>query len=161
MSEDRLTELYRKYGPVIYARCRKLLRDDSLAEDATQETFMRVYRHLDKAPDAEQALSWIYRVATNYCLNLIRNQKRAAEPVAELPEQAGVNMQELFADKDLARRLIDRAPEKLKSVAYLHLVDGMEQVEVAKVLDISRRTVINRLQEFERNAHKFAKRSEV
>lgn len=160
MSEDRLTELYRKYGPVIYARCRNLLRDDALAEDATQETFMRVYRHLDKAPDSDQALAWIYRVATNYCLNALRNQKRAPEPVAELPERGGGDMQQLLADKDLARRLIDRAPEKLKAVAYLHLVDGMEQVEVARVLDISRRTVINRLNEFEKNAHKFAKRSE-
>src|SRR5690242_18415229 len=47
---DELTGLYRKYGPYIYVRCARLLGDRSAAEDATQETFMRVHRHLHKAP---------------------------------------------------------------------------------------------------------------
>src|SRR6267378_1378915 len=76
MTEDRLTPLYRTYGPIIYARCMKLLGDRATAEDATQETFMRVHRHLDKAPDSTEALAWIYRIATNYCLNEIRDRKR-------------------------------------------------------------------------------------
>src|SRR3712207_2788180 len=112
MTDDRLTELYRRYGPVIYARCRKLLRDDVLAEDATQETFMRVYRHLEKAPDGDQALAWIYRVATNYCLNMIRDAKRAPEPMADLPERESDDAQRVMEDRDLAIRLIERAPEK-------------------------------------------------
>src|SRR5437762_3845020 len=70
---DRLTGLYRMYGPIIYARCMRLLGDRAAAEDATQETFIRVHRHLHKAPD--EALGWIYRIATNYCLNEIRNRK--------------------------------------------------------------------------------------
>jgi len=41
MHPDRLTELYRRYGPAIYARCRTLLADESSAENATQETFLR------------------------------------------------------------------------------------------------------------------------
>jgi len=63
---DRLTYLYRTYGPAIYARCRLLLADPSAAEDATQETFLRVHRHLDRVPSAREGLYWIYRVATNY-----------------------------------------------------------------------------------------------
>src|SRR5450432_2184327 len=62
---DRLTALYRMYGPVIYARCVRLLGDRAAAEDAMQETFVRVQRHLEKAPDAEEALRWVYRIATN------------------------------------------------------------------------------------------------
>ena len=52
MTDERVTEHYRAYGPVIYARCRRLLADGEAAEDATQETFMRVHRHLDKADGA-------------------------------------------------------------------------------------------------------------
>ena len=63
MDPDRLTTLYRSYGPAIYARCRLLLTDESAAEDTTQETFLRVWRRLDRVPDAREALYWIYRVA--------------------------------------------------------------------------------------------------
>jgi len=56
---DRLTDLYRAYGPAIYARCRLLLADAAAAEDATQETFLRVYRHLDSVPTAREGLYWM------------------------------------------------------------------------------------------------------
>jgi len=53
MTSRRLASLYRAYGPVIYWRCAKLLGDEVAAEDAAQETFLRVCRHLDNAPDSE------------------------------------------------------------------------------------------------------------
>lgn len=157
MTEDRLTELYRLYGPAIYARCRRLLGDGASAEDATQETFMRVHRHLAKA-DSREALAWIYRIATNYCLNEIRNRKHRPEPHDELPDVIGADVAGILADRDLAARIVERAPEKLRVVAWLHHVDGLEQGEVARVLDISRRTVVNRLAEFAENAKKFVQR---
>jgi RNA polymerase sigma-70 factor (ECF subfamily) len=157
MTDDRVTELYRAYGPVIYARCRRLLADGAAAEDATQETFMRVHRHLDKA-DSRQALAWIYRIATNYCLNELRNRKHRPEPSDVLGELASGDVERTLADRDLAARIVARAPEKLRVVAWLHYVDGLDQGEVARVLDISRRTVINRLAEFTDNARKFHQR---
>jgi RNA polymerase sigma-70 factor, ECF subfamily len=154
MTDDRLTALYRAYGPVIYARCRRLLGDGGAAEDATQETFMRVHRHLDKA-DSREALGWIYRIATNYCLNEIRNRKRRAELDERIPEPvAGTSVEKLLSDRDLVARIVDRAPEKLRVVAWLHHVDGLDQGEVARVLEISRRTVVNRLAEFSDSARR-------
>lgn len=150
------SDLYRAYGPVIYARCRRLLGDAAAAEDATQETFMRVHRHLAKA-DSREALAWIYRIATNYCLNEIRNRKRRPEPTDELPEVM-TTVEASLADRDLAARIIARAPEKLRVVAWLHYVDGLDQAEVARVLDISRRTVVNRLNELSEVAHRFVQR---
>jgi RNA polymerase sigma-70 factor, ECF subfamily len=163
MTDDRLTSLYRTYGPVIYARCRRLLGDLAAAEDATQETFVRVLRAIDRAPDAREALTWIYRIATNYCLNEVRNRRGRPELRPELPDdgwppgQAG--FEDRLADRDLARRLIERAPPKVRTVAFLYHVDGLEQEEVARVLRVSRGTVVARLRAFEANARKFIKRS--
>src|SRR5262249_2483041 len=98
MGSDRLADLYRAYGPTIYARCRRLLGDDAAAEDATQETFMRVQRHLEKAPDSREALAWIYRIATNYCLNELRDSKVRAKPVEELPEISSGTGEALLVD---------------------------------------------------------------
>ena len=118
---------------------------------------MRVHRHLDKA-DYREALGWIYRIATNYCLNEIRDRKRRPELRDETPETAGEDLNVVLADRDLAERIVVRAPEKLRVVAWLHHVDGLDQAEVARVLEISRRTVVNRLAEFSDNARKFIQR---
>jgi RNA polymerase sigma-70 factor (ECF subfamily) len=158
MTEDRLTSLYRRYGPVIYARCVRLLGDRVGAEDATQETFLRVLRHLDKAPDAAEALAWIYRIATNYCLNELRDRRRRPEPQAELAEGWGDDPRLVLADRDLAARIVRRSPEKLRAAAWLHHVDGLDQAEVARILGASRRTVVNRLAEFADHARKYAAR---
>ncbi|MEW6431815.1 MAG: sigma-70 family RNA polymerase sigma factor [Myxococcota bacterium] len=155
-----MSSLYRKYGPAIYSRCRRLLRDDALAEDATQEVFVRVLRHIESAPDDAAALAWIYRISTNYCLNQIRDRSRQAEPTApsDLPEASGDHPEPELMDRDLAMKLVSRAPEKLRAAAVLYYVDGMEQEQVARTLGISRRTVINRLQEFTERSRKFLTR---
>lgn len=156
---DRLSSLYREYGPVIYWRCLKLLRDEAAAEDATQETFLRVLRHLERTPDAGEALRWIWRIATNYCLNEIRDRARDPEPRDHLPDlPSPVSLAEALADRDLARRVIERVDEKLRVVAWAHYVDGLEQVEAARLLGISRRTVANRLAAFDERARKFIQR---
>ncbi len=158
VAANRLAELYRRYGPTIYARCRRLLRDDAAAEDATQEVFLRVFRHIDAAPNDQAALAWIYRISTNWCLNHLRDRSRQAEPVEALPEQAGAHPEAGLMDRDLCMRLLSRAPEKLRAPALLYYVDGMEQAHIAEVLGISRRTVINRLGEFQSRARKFVGR---
>src|SRR4051812_616812 len=112
MANDSLTMLYRRYGPFIYARCARLLDDHAAAQDATQETFMRVHRHLRKAPDSNQALGWIYRIATNYCLNEIRNRKLRPQPASDGPEHAGEHLEAVLANRDAVARLIRRSSEK-------------------------------------------------
>lgn len=160
---ERVSVLYRKFGTAIYSRCRRLLKDDALAEDATQEVFVRVLRHIESAPDDATALAWIYRISTNYCLNQIRDRSKQAEPTApeELPEGDGTSPEVGMLDRDTALKVIRRAPEKLQEVAVLYYVDGLEQEQVAKALGISRRTVINRLQEFVDRSRKFIGRDGV
>lgn len=160
MAEDRFTQLYRRYGPLIYARCRRILGDATLAEDATQETFLRVARHLPSAPTSEEALLWIRRIATNYCLNLREYEARRAEPHKLLPDPpAPEDTEALFARRDLLGRLIAEAPASLRAVAWLFYADGFEQEEIARILAISRRTVVNRLAAFKDHARRFARKA--
>lgn len=154
MTDDRLRHLYATYGPTIYERCRRLLRDDSLAEDAAQETFVRVARHLDRVPDAQRALAWIFRIATNHCLNVLRDRQRLE--LHATPERPGPEPEARLEDRDLLARLIARVPPKIRTTAWLYHVDGLDQEEVAKVLGVTRRTVINHLARFERSARKLA-----
>lgn len=158
--DDRLAELYRAYGPVIYSRCVRLLGEPVTAEDATQETFLRVHRHLASAPDTHEALRWIYRIATNYCLNEVRNRKRRPDLLSELPDLPTGDSEGLLADRDFAARLVAEAPEKLRVAAWFYHVDGMDQGAIAELEGISRRTVVMRLSDFSEFARRFAKRSQ-
>ena len=158
--DQRLVELYRTYGGAIYARCRRILGDHPTAQDATQETFMRVHRHIDRLPDPQHVLRWIYRIATNYCLNEIRGRKLRPAPVEQLPESPPSGTpDDPIADREQVQRLVHLVPEKLRTVAWLYHVDGLEQAEVAEILGISRRTVVNRLGEFQDKARKVLERS--
>ena len=157
---DRLTELYREYGPAIYARCRRILESRDAAEDATQETFLRVHRHLARAPNAEEALRWIYRIATNYCLNELRNDKRHRTLLEGVSHGVVIDLAEdRILERDLGRRLVLGAPEHVRAAAWLHHVDGLDQQEVACVLGVSRRTVVNYLTLFAKHAKNFVARS--
>jgi RNA polymerase sigma-70 factor (ECF subfamily) len=150
--------LYRRYGPVTYARCHRLLRNRAAAEDATQEVFLRVLGHLKSAPRDVDAVKWIHRIAVNYCLNVLRDQARRAEPMADLPERAGEHPDAWMTDRDLARELVMSAPAKLRDPALLHYGYGLEQQQIALALGISRRTVINRLCSFSARSRRFAAR---
>jgi len=158
MAPDRLTDLYRRFGPLIFARCRRLLRDPALAEDATQEVFVRVFKHLDQAPADDEALAWMYRISTNHCLDLLRRRAvRGTESEPDLHQaSAEPGPDARIADRDLLMKLLQGTPEKLRAPAVLYHLDGMEQLQIATTLDISRRTVINRLQAFDEHVRKLA-----
>jgi RNA polymerase sigma-70 factor (ECF subfamily) len=151
---DRLEPLYRTHRAAIDARCRRLLQNRESAEDATHETFLRVARNLGKVPPSgDEALRWIYRVATNYCLNLLRDQRRTVPAGAELrgPGDDAAPSEDSI-DRDLLRRILAGVPAKTQTVAVLRHVDGLYEHEVADLLGVSRRTVTYRLAEFRRRA---------
>ena len=169
MTDTLLADLYRKFGPLIYSRCRRMLGDDAGAEDATQETFMRVHRNLARAAEVREALSWIYRIATNYCLNELRDKEKYRPALARDPEaqegagggESSASVEDSLADQALARWVVAAVPAKLRAVAWLHYAEGMNQDEVAEALGISRRTVVTRLGEFQSRAQQLLRRSEL
>jgi len=160
MTSDRFNDLYASYGAAVYARCRRLLEDNAAAEDAAQETFLRVHRHIHAVPADEEAFWWISRIATNYCLNTLRDRKLRPTPVEHLPETADpASPEDRLADRDLGRRLAQRAPAPMRAAAWMYYVDGFEQQEIAEELGVSRRTVVNYLGAFLERGRKTLGRS--
>jgi RNA polymerase sigma-70 factor (ECF subfamily) len=157
----RAGELYREFGPVVYRRCLRLLKDQEAARDATQEVFVKLIRDMSKLEDRETVLPWIYRVATNHCLNQRRNSHRRgedhAEPDLDIPSESAT---ELYPDRALAQSVLSRFDAATQAVAVGVIVDGMEHEEVAAALGVSRRTVARKLERFLENARKYVTRSE-
>jgi RNA polymerase sigma-70 factor, ECF subfamily len=146
--------LYRTYGPAVYRRCLRLLRDRELARDATQEVFMRLLREWTSEEEPRAVLAWIYRVATNHCLNLLRSRRRrGGEPLELSPDLAGGAGPD--AERLVAQQVLSQFDEQTQAVAVGVFVDGMEQEELARALGVSRRTVTRRLERFLHSARRF------
>jgi RNA polymerase sigma-70 factor (ECF subfamily) len=162
--QRQVAELYGALGPAVYRRCLKLLRDRDEARDATQDVFMKLVRDMDRLQDRATVMPWIYRVATNHCLNLIRSRRRAGDSVAV--EDAGLELAPVaqsaeasYPDRVLARAVLAEFDEDTQAVAVGVLVDGMEHEELAQALGISRKTVQRRLDRFLTRARELVARS--
>ncbi len=151
MSEQRskAAELYRAWGPAVYRRCLRILKDPEAAKDATQEVFVKLIRDMSKVEGRETVLPWIYRVATNHCLNQRRNSTRRGEGQEAPPlELAASTDHDSLPNRQLVQAILSRFDATTQTVAVGVLVDGMEQEEVAEVLGLSRRTVARKLARF-------------
>lgn len=160
---SQAARLYREFGPAVYRRCLRLLGDRAAAEDATQEVFVKLVRDMKRLQDRETVLPWIYRVATNHCLNVRRDARRRGEEAVDgdlelAPDAAGTPPG--YPARQLAQAILSRFDEETQAVAVGVFVDGMEHDEVARVLGISRRTVSRKLGRFLENARKFLARTE-
>jgi RNA polymerase sigma-70 factor (ECF subfamily) len=146
--------LYREYGPAVYRRCVRLLQDREAARDATQEVFVKLLREAARLEERANALPWIYRVATNHCLNLLRDTRRRGEGgQAEAPERV-IGGTDALPGRQLAQRVLAHFDPETQAIAVGVLVDGMEHEEIAGVLGISRRTVHRKLSHFLERAKK-------
>jgi RNA polymerase sigma-70 factor (ECF subfamily) len=120
----------------------RLLGDLPSAEDATHEVFLRVGRRAGRLPHPSEVRPWLFRIATNYCLNELRSRNVRARTPPQLVPLPG-NPEEALAARNDARRFLARLPPRARAVALLTYVDGMRQQEVAAILGVSRRTVVN------------------
>jgi RNA polymerase sigma-70 factor, ECF subfamily len=152
---QRVQIMYRRYAKTIYARCRRLLNDADEAEDAAQEVFMRVLKHLESAPSDEDALPWIYRISSNYCLNQLRNTKARSKHLEGMPRQFVDEFEPAVVNRQLAKQIVAEATTDHRVPVVMYHLKDVDQQTIAEELGVTRRTVINRLNAFAENARKF------
>ena len=139
--------LYRQYGPMVMRRCRQLLREEDEALDATQDVFVQLLRHQQRLK-AEYPSSLLYRIATNLCLNRIRDRRRRPETPGEefLQQVADADeMEPRLEARSVLATLFGRQRESTRTMAVLHYVDGMTLEQVAAEVGLSVSGVRKRL----------------
>ena len=142
-----IEELYQRYGPMVLRRCRQLLKDEERALDATQDVFVRLLDNKDRLK-ADYPSSLLYRIATNLCLNRIRDAKRRGEVADDdlLHQLASIDPIEPRQEaRSLLDRLFGKHRESTRTIAVLHYVDGMTLREVAEEVGMSVSGVRKRL----------------
>lgn len=136
-------ELVRAYQAPVWRFLRHLLRDPALAEDVTQETFIRVYRRLHTFGFRSKFSTWVFQVARNAGIDALRARDRrsrlllAARPGSgEAPDPAArLELQDA----------LDRLPPRLREAFLVIEVLGLSYREAGRTLDLPEGTVKSRV----------------
>lgn len=143
-----LERLHRRYAGVLFDKCLRMLGDEAEAEDALQETFVIVYRHINDVACFENPLPWLYRVTTTTCLKFLRTRRRkGALPLSEperLPEVFNHPDRRLIS-RQVLEQLINKLDERSQTLLVAYYLDGMDQSQIAATMGISRRAAVKRL----------------
>jgi RNA polymerase sigma-70 factor (ECF subfamily) len=155
--ERAFRELVGPYRHALEVHCYRILGSAQDAEDLVQETLLRAWRALDRFEPRAQFQTWLYRIATNACLDELERRPRRPEPVDPFPDRPWDEMTAPTYDPaaryairegiELALvRAIQELPGRQRAVLIFRDVLGWTALEVAEVLDTTVAAVNSALQ---------------
>ncbi len=131
-------QLYEQHCGRVYALCYRITADRSLAEDATQEVFIQVWRKIQSFRSESKFSTWLHSVTVNSTLAYIRKQKGWGSRFVNLDNdtetEASVEM--TGSEHDLDKH-IARLPERARIVFVLRAVEGYRHEEIANKLNMA------------------------
>ena len=144
--EEMLAHMVAQYEVILLRTCYMYLHDKGLAEDATQETFLKAYKALDSFRGESSEKTWLMRIAMNTCRDMKRSawfryMDRSVE-IERLPQPERAFA---FMEADDLTQAILKLPTKYKEVVLLYYYQDMTLREIAGVLDLSASTVQKRI----------------
>lgn len=156
--QDAFAELMNRYEVRLFNYLKRIVRNAADAEDVYQETFLRVYRHAARFNPESAFRPWLYRIATNLCMDLMRKRSRRKETSLE---SGGAGNDSPLTVKDLSpspaevsehherqaalAKAVAELPEKQRAVFLLARYEGLPYAEIAEVLDVPVGTVKSRM----------------
>ena len=139
-------EYYIKYGPMVFRRCRTILKDEDRALDAMQEVFVKLLLNKNKLKD-DFPSSLLFRMATNVCLNMIRSDSRRPDERDDVLYNIAVfdETEGRLIINDILDRVFSREQKSTREIAVMYYVDNMTHGEIAKEVGLSVSGVRKRL----------------
>lgn len=140
-------EAFTLHHRTVFRTARSVVRDDGLAEDVTQEVFLRLYHHLDSIENDEMLRPWLIRVAINTARNTLRGKIRAntrdENYVKENVETEICSAEITYEQRETAsevQRALNKVKEPLKSCLILKQ-QGLSYREIAETLELTETSI--------------------
>ena len=141
-------EAFTLHHRAVFRTARAVVRDSALAEDVTQEVFLRLYRHIDATPGEELLRAWLLRVTLNVARNTLRGQNRSMTRDNEYQKTATTDSWFAPPEEDYerrmaiqeARRALDKIKEPMRSCLLLKQ-QGLSYREIAATLSLKETNV--------------------
>ncbi len=155
--DTAFSTLVRKYQKSVHALVWRKIGDFHIAEDLTQETFLKAYQKLATLKDPQSFAGWLYVIATNHCKTWLRKKRLQTQPLettsnAELEK---ATYSEYVVDKneqttaevhrEVVKQLLAKLQESERTVITLYYLGEMTYEEISKFLGVSVSTIKNRL----------------
>jgi len=153
---DKLVRLYERYKDMLFRFARTYFQNQSDAEDAVQETFARIAKHLNKIDekDEKRTRSFLFIICRNISLNMLKKQKKLV-PDDGLYDKIDTEMEpekdslSIVINRESARELIDAIKtlkEPYQDVVFLRFYHDFTYDEIAKLLQIEPATARKRIE---------------
>lgn len=153
-------EIVLRYKSRVYNYIRRMVATAQDAEDLTQETFIRAYTSIHSFQSRASLNTWLYRIATNLCIDYGRRARRtqglttsltadddSEEPDVQIPDVA-FDPQRLLLNRELGARLdqaLRELPEKLRTAVLLYDIEGLPYEEISSIVGCPLGTVKSRI----------------
>lgn len=130
-------EIYRRFGDRMKSIAWNHLGNVSDAEDAVQETFLKIHRAAATFTGEAAFSTWAYRILVNTCYDVLRRRKRRIEetPIDETFERSAPAVDD--TKRMALRKMLDELPEQRRTVFTLFEIEGLSHAEIAEILGIS------------------------
>ncbi|WP_445490862.1 RNA polymerase sigma factor SigW [Niallia sp. 03133] len=157
--QNAFGEIIEIYKDKVYQICYRMLGNRHEAEDMAQEAFIRAYVNIHRFNIDLKFSTWLYRIATNLCIDRIRKKKPDYYLDAEVPGTEGLNMySQISADtrlpeddveslelQALIQTEISKLPDKYRAVIVLKYIEELSLNEISEILELPLGTVKTRI----------------
>lgn len=156
--------LVERYQKKVYAVALGMVKDAEEAMDVSQEAFVKVHRYLDRFKGDSSFYTWLYRITTNTCIDVLRRRGVNSSDSVEYDDTVEMDLAEANLgllgtqlDASPSRSLLRRElgekleealaqlPEKHRAILLLRELEGMSYEDLSRTLDIPKGTVMSRL----------------
>lgn len=164
-SRDAFQKLLTRYQHRVYNLAFRTLRDHQAAEEASQEAFVSIYRHIGRFRGGARFTSWMYRIVINQCRTRLRHRKRRPDitthnrigpgdgedgsTATDLPDRRPQADPERVASANqrlaLAQKALDELDDEHRTVILLRDVEDLNYAEIAEILGLPEGTVKSRI----------------
>ena len=142
--------IYEHFSAQIHRYVFRLVGNQELADDITQETFLKAFQSIRKISQDANVSAWLYRIASNACFDVLRRRKLITwMPMLEENDKSDEFTTDDFTpqviESQIVRRTLAQMPPALAVCLVLRSVEGFSCEEIAEILKIPKGTVFSRL----------------
>ena len=146
--DKAISLLYENYGDTLYGIAHKVVKDDELAQDVLQESFIKIWKKADTYDSSKAKLfTWLFRITRNTAIDKLRsiNNKADKEVQMDVSDVYKVGVDSIKPEHLDIQENLDKIEPKYREVLEALFFEGMTQQEASEELDIPLGTIKSRL----------------
>ena len=130
-------KLYERYARMLFATCLRILANTEEVEEAMQDSFLKIFTHLEQYHEEMSFEGWIRQIAVRTAIDRLRQRSEELElPTDNLPDLPEEEEEEPLYTVEQIKQAMEKLPESYRVVLSLYLFEGYDMEEIAQILHV-------------------------